>query len=178
MGNAPEPDTKRFWNRDLYTHIKWGRVSDPEADEDGWMGGRKHDLMRRDSLVIGRSMLALDSISAVTHGRRSRLLWIALGQGPRRRRPFQARGWRRRHHLCGVVHRAGTAWSSRTWSPSKTAGIKVRIDGFRPAPKPPSKPWCGRTSPSGRDFIVMQATVFPQINLLWLGCLIMTTVAP
>jgi len=26
-----------------------------------------------------------------------------------------------------------------------------------------------------RDFIVMQATVFPQINLLWLGCLIMTS---
>ena len=36
MGNAPEPDTKHWLHRDLYTHIKWGRVSPPETDEEGW----------------------------------------------------------------------------------------------------------------------------------------------
>ena len=52
-------------------------------------------------------------------------------------------------------------------------GVKLRIDGFRPA-EATFETVVWENLSIRRDFIVMQATVFPQINLLWLGCLIMT----
>lgn len=170
MGNAPEPDTKRYWNRDLYTHIKWGRVSDPDADEDGWMDGRKHDLMRRDSLVIGRSMLALDSISAVTldqkpaYGLLDKDLAVAAhfrltGNGPDTN--FTA------------LYIVRDSLLIPDMVTLQDRGVKVRIDGFRPA-EATFETVVWENLSIRRDFIVMQAIVFPQINLLWLGCLIMT----
>ncbi len=170
MGNAPEPDTKRFWNRDLYTHIKWGRVSDPEADEDGWMDGRKHDLMRRDSLVIGRSILALDSISAVTmeekpsYGLLDKDLAVAAhfrltGNGPDT------------NFVALYIVRDSLLIPDMVTLEDR--GVKVRIDGFRPG-EATFETVIWENLSIRRDFIVMQAVVFPQINLLWLGCLIMT----
>ena len=170
MGNAPEPDTKRYWNRDLYTHIKWGRVSDPDADEEGWMDGRKHDLMRRDSLVIGRSMLALDSISAVildqkpAYGLLDKDLAVAAhfrltGNGPDTN--FTA------------LYIVRDSLLIPDMVTLEDRGVKVRIDGFRPA-EATFETVVWENLSIRRDFIVMQAIVFPQINLLWLGCLIMT----
>ena len=170
MGNAPEPDTKRYWNRDLYTHIKWGRVSDPEADEDGWMDGRKHDLMRRDSLVIGKSILALDSISAVTwsqslaFGLLDKDLAVAAhfrltGGGPDTN--FTALYIVRDSLLIPdmvTLDTAGSRSGSTDSDPAEATFETVVWENLS----------------IRRDFIVMQAIVFPQINLLWLGCLIMT----
>ena len=65
MGNAPEPDTKHWLHRDLYTHIKWGRVSPPETDEEGWMGGRTHTMQVGDSMLVGHTLLTIDSLRAV-----------------------------------------------------------------------------------------------------------------
>jgi len=170
MGNAPEPDTKRFWNRDLYTHIKWGRVSEPEADENGWMDGRKHDLMRRDSLVIGRSMLALDSISAVTleekpgYGLLDKDLAVAAH--------FRLSGGGADTNFTALyIVRDSLVIPDMVTLESR--GVKLRIDGFRPA-EATFETVVWENLSIRRDFIVMQATVFPQINLLWLGCLIMT----
>ena len=170
MGNAPEPDTKRYWNKDLYTHIKWGRVSDPEADDEGWMDGRKHDLMRRDSLVIGKSILALDSVSAVTleekpgFGLLDKDLAVAAhfrltGGGPDTN--FTA---------LYIVRDSLVIPDMVTLA---ERGVKLRIDGFRPA-EATFETVVWENLSIRRDFIVMQAIVFPQINLLWLGCLIMT----
>ena len=66
MGNAPEPDTKHWLHRDLYTHIKWGRVSPPETDEEGWMGGRTHTMQVGDSMLVGHTLMTIDSLRAVT----------------------------------------------------------------------------------------------------------------
>lgn len=170
MGNAPEPDTKRFWNKDLYTHIKWGRVTEPEADEEGWMNGRKHDLMRRDSLVIGRSMLALDSVSAVLpeqkpgFGLLDKDLAVAAhfrltGNGPDT--SFTA---------LYIVRDSLLIPDMVTLD---DRGVRLRIDGFRPA-EATFETVVWENLSIRRDFIVMQAIVFPQINLLWIGCLIMT----
>ena len=52
-------------------------------------------------------------------------------------------------------------------------GVQLRIDGFRPA-EATFETVVWENLSIRRDFIVMQAIVFPQINLLWLGCLIMT----
>jgi cytochrome c-type biogenesis protein CcmF len=171
MGNAPEPDTKRYWNRDLYTHIKWGRVSDPEADEDGWMDGRKHDLMRRDSLVIGKSILALDAISAVTLDQKPAFGLLDKDLAVAAHFRLTGNGPDTNFTALYIVRDSLLIPDMVTLD---DRGIKVRIDGFRPA-EATFETVIWENLSIRRDFIVMQAIVFPQINLLWLGCLIMTT---
>ena len=170
MGNAPEPDTKRFWNRDLYTHIKWGRVSDPESDEDGWMNGRKHDLMRRDSLVIGRSILALDSVSAVTSGEKPGYGLLDKDLAVAAHFRLTGNGPDTNFTALYIVRDSLLIPDMVTL---EDRGVKLRIDGFRPA-EATFETVVWENISIRRDFIVMQAIVFPQINLLWLGCIIMT----
>ena len=170
MGNAPEPDTKRFWNRDLYTHIKWGRVSDPEADEDGWMNGRKHDLMRRDSLVIGRSILALDSVSAVTSGEKPGYGLLDKDLAVAAHFRLTGNGPDTNFTALYIVRDSLLIPDMVTL---ENRGVKLRIDGFRPS-EATFETVVWENISIRRDFIVMQAIVFPQINLLWLGCIIMT----
>ena len=170
MGNAPEPDTKRYWNKDLYTHIKWGRVSDPEADEDGWMDGRKHDLMRRDSLIIGKSVLALDSISAVTLSQKPSFGLLDKDLAVAAHFRLSGGGPDTNFTALYIVRDSLVIPDMVTVD---NRGVKVRIDGFRPA-EATFETVVWENLSVRRDFIVMQAIVFPQINLLWLGCLIMT----
>ena len=170
MGNAPEPDTKRYWNKDLYTHIKWGRVSDPEADEDGWMDGRKHDLMRRDSLIIGKSVLALDSISAVTLSQKPAFGLLDKDLAVAAHFRLSGGGPDTNFTALYIVRDSLVIPDMVTVD---NRGVKLRIDGFRPA-EATFETVVWENLSVRRDFIVMQAIVFPQINLLWLGCLIMT----
>jgi len=170
MGNAPEPDTHRFWNRDLYTHIKWGRVSDPEADDEGWMDGRKHDLMRRDSLMIGKSVLALDSISAVTLEQKPAFGLLDKDLGVAAHFRLTGNGPDTNFTALYIVRDSLVIPDMVTLD---GRGVKLRIDGFRPA-EATFETVVWENLSIRRDFIVMQATVFPQINLLWLGCIIMT----
>ena len=170
MGNAPEPDTKRYWNKDLYTHIKWGRVSDPESDEDGWMEGRKHDLMRRDSLIIGKSVLALDSISAVTIAQKPAFGLLDKDLAVAAHFRLSGGGPDTNFTALYIVRDSLIIPDMVT---VEERGVKLRIDGFRPA-EATFETVVWENLSVRRDFIVMQAIVFPQINLLWLGCLIMT----
>ena len=170
MGNAPEPDTKRYWNKDLYTHIKWGRVSDPEADEDGWMDGRKHDLMRRDSLIIGKSVLALDSISAVTLSQKPSFGLLDKDLAVAAHFRLSGGGPDTNFTALYIVRDSLVIPDMVTVD---NRGVKLRIDGFRPS-EATFETVVWENLSVRRDFIVMQAIVFPQINLLWLGCLIMT----
>jgi len=170
MGNAPEPDTKHYWNKDLYTHIKWGRVSDPEADEDGWMDGRKHDMMRKDSLLIGKSVLSLDSISAVTMAQKPEFGMLDKDLGVAAHFRLSGNGPDTNFTALYIVRDSLLIPDMVTL---QDRGVKIRIDGFRPA-EATFEAVVWENLSIRRDFIVMQATIFPQINLLWLGCIIMT----
>jgi cytochrome c-type biogenesis protein CcmF len=51
-------------------------------------------------------------------------------------------------------------------------GLKFLVNRFDPATQTINMTIWEHES-IRRDFIVMQAVVFPQINILWLGCIIM-----
>ena len=51
-------------------------------------------------------------------------------------------------------------------------GLKFQISGIdRESNKPILKVW--RQAPEEQAFILIQAIVFPMINLLWVGCILM-----
>jgi cytochrome c-type biogenesis protein CcmF len=175
MGNSPEPDTRHTLTSDLYTHIKWARVTPPETDEEGWLGGRETEFQVGDSMFISSTLIALDSLKAIgLEGRPELGLLekdIALG-------------------ACFTVESVNK--DGETFEKSATPlyiirdsliipdmheieglGLKLRIESFDPV-KEKLKLTIWEHESVRTDFIVIQAIIFPLINLLWIGCLLMT----
>jgi cytochrome c-type biogenesis protein CcmF len=55
---------------------------------------------------------------------------------------------------------------------AETFGIKMRIESFDPNEETLEMTIWEHLSVR-RDFVVMQAVLFPLINVLWLGCILM-----
>ena len=170
MGNAPEPDTRHFITRDLYTHIKWGRVTPPETDEEGWLGGQSQEFVVGDSMFVGGVLLTVDSLRAIRDEERpdrgllDNDLALAACIGLRRGRTVEV------HEPLYIV-RGNTVvpdlYEAEGW------GLRFRIEAFNPENETVEMTVWEHESVR-RDFVVMQAVIFPQINWLWLGCILMT----
>ena len=170
MGNAPEPDTKHFLFRDLYTHIKWGRVTPPETDEEGWLGGQSQEFVVGDSMFVGGVLLTIDSLRVVRDEERPERglldddLALAACVGLRRGSTVE-------NHDPLYIVRGNTVvpdlYEANGW------GLRFRIEAFDPEQEKVEMTVWEHESVR-KDFVVMQAVIFPQINWLWLGCILMT----
>ena len=170
MGNSPEPDTKHSITSDLYTHIKWARITPPETDEEGWLEGVDATFSVNDSMIINSTLLKLDSLTLVKD--EDRIERGLLEKDLALMACFSLDG----------VNKTSTAtplyiirdnliipdvYEVYDW------GLKFRIDKFDPIDeKLTIKIWQHESSRT--DFIVVQAIKFPLINVLWLGCILMT----
>lgn len=169
MGNAPEPDTRHGVFEDLYTHIKWGRVSPPETDAEGWLGGSSEVVVPGDSILAGRILLVLDSLRPVRDSERpDRGL---LDRDVALVACFSLRD-REKSGNAEPLYIVRDSLIVPDLHEPEGWGIRLRIDAFDPATEAVTLSLWEHESVR-RDFIVMQAVVFPQINLLWLGCMLM-----
>jgi cytochrome c-type biogenesis protein CcmF len=169
MGNAPEPDTRHYWNRDLYTHLKWARLTPPETDEDGYLGGRAHDVHIGDSILVSNILVSVDSLSAVANEDKASYSLLDSDIAIRVHMTLRERGitkpieplWIVRDSLIVPDMNEVADW-----------GLKFLVNRFEPTTQTINLTIWEHES-IRRDFIVMQAVIFPQINILWLGCIIM-----
>ena len=170
MGNAPEPDTKHFLSRDLYTHIKWGRVSPLETDEEGWLGGQAQEFVVGDSMFVGGVLMTVDSLRVIRDEERMDRglldddLALAACLGLKRGPVVEV------HDPLYIVRGnmlVPDLYEAEGW------GLRFRIESFNPEAETFEMTIWEHESVR-RDFVVMQAVIFPQINWLWLGCVLMT----
>lgn len=171
MGNSPEPDTRHGLFKDLYTHIRWGRVTPPETDASGWLEGRQHEIQQYDSMLVGRSVMTLDSISSVRPEEKPLAGLLDKDLAVAAHFSFHSSTADTTIRALYIVRDSMIIPDVVT---ADAHGVRLRIDHFDPRDVVfNTTVW--EHSEVRRDFIVMQAIIFPQINLLWLGCLIMTT---
>lgn len=169
MGNAPEPDTKHFLHKDLYTHIKWGRITPPEVDEEGYLGGRSHDVWVADSVLVSNILVSVDSLSAVTMEEKPEFRLLPKDLGIKVHMTLRDRGREKSIQPLYIVRDSIIVPDMVTlddW------GLRFLINKFDPGAKQINMTIWEHES-IRKDFIVMQAVIFPQINVLWIGCIIM-----
>jgi cytochrome c-type biogenesis protein CcmF len=169
MGNAPEPDTRHWLHRDLYTHIKWGRVTPPETDEEGWMGGRSHTLQVGDSMLIGHTLLTIDSLRAIEDSEKPNRGLLTKDLAIAACVQLKNKEIRSQHEPLYIVRDSLVV---PDMFEADDYGIKMRIETFNPQEETLEMTIWEHISVR-RDFVVMQAVLFPLINVLWLGCIIM-----
>jgi cytochrome c-type biogenesis protein CcmF len=173
MGNSPEPDTRHSLTSDLYSHIKWARLTPPETDDEGWLGGKETEFMVGDSMFIGSVLLSLDSMTVVRdedrpeRGLLERDIAIVACfnlEGAENGGAINTKASPlyivRDNLIIPDIHEV-EGW-----------GLKFRIDNFNPTDEK-LKLTIWEHESVRTDFIVIQAIIFPLINILWLGCILM-----
>lgn len=174
MGNSPEPDTRHTLTSDLYTHIKWAKVTPPETDEEGWLGGREAQFVVGDSMFISSTLISLDSIIVIGEEGRPELGLLerdlALGacftlEGVDDGKTFE--------RTATPLYIVRDSLIIPDMHEIEDLGLKVRIEKFDPVKEEVSLTIWEHESVR-TDFIVIQAIIFPLINVLWIGCILMT----
>ena len=170
FGNVPEPATKRYFNRDIYTHVRWAEL-EVDSNEAGFRTPVEVTLAVGDTAFIGATMVRLNGLSVVKDAERENYM---IGQNDLAVRA-----------MVGVKDSRGNVYESEPLYILRDSvlhipdpviqdesGLQISFDKIDPLTGKHTFSIAEHIS-NRKEFIVMQAIQFPMINILWLGCIIM-----
>ncbi|MCB0484232.1 MAG: cytochrome c biogenesis protein CcsA, partial [Flavobacteriales bacterium] len=168
MGNVAEPDTRHFLDKDIYTHVTWAILEDNQ-DEDDYAEPQIKTIRPGDTIFTSSTFIVADSLFRVNDVAELGLSNedVVVGLPLKMYNSTGAQSWLKPIYIL----RDSTEIISIP-SEQEEAGIKVIIQQIHPENGTIDIKLSEKKSMQ-RDFIVMQAVVFPYINLLWIGCIVM-----
>ena len=176
MGNAAEPDTRHFLHKDIYTFVKF---VDPASltdtlDYSGERGElfdkpKNHTIAVKDTIGLDNCIAVLDSIIRIdsTHEfYKAEEYGIAANFNV-----FD--GFMKETKLTSYFFiNKNTGVTRQVDAVDEDLGVKLTFWKVRPENNKIDVYSAIKLSKKS-DFIVMEASVFPGINILWIGCLVM-----
>jgi cytochrome c-type biogenesis protein CcmF len=163
FGNVAEPSTRHWLARDLYTHIRFAKLDGEDSTD--YMPARLYEKRIGEVIVTPTCLIRMDSLNAV----RDSVTKAVLGP------EFTA--YSLQITVCDVYDstrcfQAKPVMITRFGEPVANKGFEI----------PELKLKLELASIAGdtiglnvfeREFVVLQAIVFPGINILWIGCILM-----
>ncbi|MBK7241947.1 MAG: hypothetical protein IPI00_17750 [Flavobacteriales bacterium] len=167
FGNVAEPSTKHWLHRDLYTHVRYADQEVPGGDslDDAWMPDRLYEKSVGDSIVTPTALAIIDSVYVVRDSSTKQMLgeqFTVHAIKLRVRDLYRQERWFEVRPL--VVYANGEPVAGKS---AEIPALRIRYDlatvngealGINVAES---------------EFLVMQAIVFPGINILWIGCILL-----
>lgn len=163
FGNVAEPSTKHWVHRDLYTHIRYAKL---DSASDGYMPSRLYEKNIGDTIVTPTCIVLLDSVRAV----RDSVTITRLGPDftvyvldMRVRDLYDEHRWFEAHPVV-IYHNNEPVGNKGFELPdldvkfdlATVKGNRIGLNMYE------------------REFVIMQAILFPGINILWIGIILMT----
>jgi len=171
MGNVAEPATKHFAGRDIYTHITYADLEDPvTGDTSAWAKEKEFKMHIGDTITASNALVVLRGLDRSPDRSRWSLqdsdLAVAavLDITDVNKRPVQA--------TPVFVIRDRIAFSRR--ATVDDLGLRFAFTRIDPGKEEFTITLAEKKS-NRKDFIIMKAIIFPYINLLWTGCILMVT---
>jgi cytochrome c-type biogenesis protein CcmF len=168
MGNTPEPDTRHFLSHDIYTHVTYADLSVKGPKPNDYSEPQNNIIHLHDTLFATNSIIVVDSLRSD----------VSQEQYQKNDSAITVTAVLKAYDIDTKVH----------WAYPKYHLIRNRVE-----PVSDSIPELGlrfsfwKINPTDgsieimmserrtnqKDFIVMEAYMFPYINVLWLGCVVM-----
>ncbi len=170
MGNVAEPATKRFFDKDIYTHITYAEIdkSTGEQGSDDYLEPKTFQVAVGDTIDASNSFIILEGLNRDINTEIMHLgpADIAVGATLRivdvNNKKYSA-------EPVFIIHDF-SIYSSDAQIPD--LGLKISFDKIDPATGKIELSLQERKS-NKRNFVIMKAIIFPGINILWMGCLLM-----
>ncbi|MBC7696531.1 MAG: cytochrome c biogenesis protein CcsA [Burkholderiales bacterium] len=169
MGTSSHPDTKHFLSNDIYTHITYGILSDTKAvKKDAYREPTNFVGHMNDTIFSDNAIIKIDSITTNLSEKQfsendSLLVVTAVLKAT---------------DINGTTYRATPKYILKNNSvlPSefelKELGLKFIFWKINPQEGSIEIQVSEKVN-STKEFVVLEAYMFPFINVLWLGCVIM-----
>lgn len=165
MGNVAEPYTKHYPGKDLYTHVSYAEVEERE----GKVKDEEHTIQLGDTIFTRASFMVLDSLNRPPHKNQELLTASDLAVGA----SFTLYDADTKGHSLQPIFALRDRQYPFSIPDSLPDGqIRIYFEGIDPGTQS-FKFRVLEKAPKAKDFIVMKAIIFPGINILWLGCIIM-----
>jgi len=163
FGNVAEPSTRHWADRDLYTHIRYAKL-DPEDSTD-YMPPRLFEKSVGDTIITSTCVIVVDSIRTVRDSVIVRKLgpeYVAYAPVLKVRDLYDPSRWFEAKPV--IVYRFDQPVGSKGF---EIPALRMKVDIASV-----------KGSQLGinvyeHEFVIMQAIVFPGINILWIGCVLM-----
>ncbi len=163
FGNVAEPSTRHWPHRDLYTHIRYAKL-DPKDTTD-YMPARLFEKNVGDTILTPTCVIVVDSIRAVRDSVIMRRLgpeYVAYAPVLKVRDLYDPTRWFEAKPV--IVYRFDQPVGSKGF---EIPALKVKLDIASVK---------GDTigiNVYEHEFVILQAILFPGINILWIGCVLM-----
>ena len=170
MGNAAEPGTKHFLTKDIYTDITHAELVDPKDQDaaNGWTQTENNILRLKDSIITNEYIITLDSLqtslSEEEYKKNDSLLSVTAVMIIRDMDGGVFKMYPK------YVMRKGEVFPENCIDDK--LGLKMVFWKINPE-QGTVEITLSQNVDKKTDYIVMEAFVFPWINILWTGCVIM-----
>jgi len=171
MGNVAEPDTRHFLTYDVYTHVTYADLESLKEKKvenlDEYAVAKDHTMHVGDTIFSSNAIIILDSLSTRIDKTKFNIgendiavmanLRVLDIRDKYKATPLYVIRNSSVQPIASKVDELGLQfmfWKIDT----ETGAVQISLQ---------------EKKSNVRDFIVMQAMVFPYINILWLGCFIM-----
>jgi cytochrome c-type biogenesis protein CcmF len=169
MGNVAEPSTRHFIHKDVYTHITFADLDDQNTNPKDWNEKKYNALQLGDTIFTSTAIVTIESINKELSNKKELKLKkndIALGLNLKIRA------------MDGSEYNAEPVFVIRDNYiypiEAKVEKLNLRFLFTKLDPASGKVDVSVMDKPDAKkEFIVLKAIVFPAINVLWLGCIIM-----
>lgn len=169
MGNVPEPSTEHFWDQDIFTHITYADLENLDsASQNQYREADTLKLEVGDSIFSSNSVLRIEGFIRNINKDSLSLFKDDIALGVK----ISAM------ELDGKIYHARPIMvirGNRIFTLSDEIdelGLRFGFMGIDTESEKLSILLAEKNKNAG-DFVIMQAIVFPYINVLWIGCIIM-----
>ncbi|MBL4708990.1 MAG: cytochrome c biogenesis protein CcsA [Flavobacteriales bacterium] len=169
MGNVPEPDTRHFIDKDIFTHITYADLENLDsASQNSYRDADSLSLGIGDSLFSSNSIIKVERFERMINKDSLNLLENDIALGVK----ITAKTLDGKSYSATpiMVIRGNRIFSIN--SNIDPLGLDFGFSGINPETEKLTILLAEKNKNSG-DFVIMQAIIFPYINVLWIGIIVM-----
>ena len=168
-GNSREPSIDHTIHQDLYTYIKYVAMEEPKIDSAGFLEAVSGEVNLKQSVRLTETVdMTIDSIVSVSE------MPSTISKDITAKRAFVHlnENTKEEHLIIAMISKNGQ--SQAFPAVSKEFGMKIGLEEqLDENQQTKIKLTVQQHSSKKKDLLIISAQIFPAINLLWLGCIIM-----
>jgi len=168
MGNIAEPDTRHFWYKDVYTHITYADLEEKSTDTAGYREPKTASMGIGDTLFASNGIVILEGLVKDIDRELNQLQDSDIAVGADLRIVDINS---QIYHAVPLYVIKGNYLMPQEAS-VEALGLKFAFTKINTENGKIDITLLEKKS-NNKEFIIMKAIIFPAINILWIGCLLM-----
>lgn len=172
MGDVPEPGTKHFWNRDIYSFVKWGELEERDEQKRDYEDPKQHQVNVGDTMYASNAIIVFQKLFGVDDVAKKKSFELEESD-------LLVGANLLIYDFNTKQYKATPYFAAKGLNPVsipvnlEDLGLRITLDNINPTDQVIQFS-IAEAKNKTKEFIIVSALVFPYINVLWIGIVIMT----